>query len=119
VVATQGRSRPSAKLFDEALTLASRSPCDPRTLTRAARDHAEKQPAFAVDAGFLALRWLAEGYGHEVTAADVWAAYGSTLATAKKQGTEVECWTCIRKMLEAENKSTRFVTRILENEIQS
>jgi hypothetical protein len=57
----------SAGLFDEALDLARRSPCDPRTLTRAARDFAAKQPAFAVGAGLLALYWLVEGYGYEIT----------------------------------------------------
>lgn len=33
-------------LYPAALALASRSPCDPKTLTRAARDYAEKDPAF-------------------------------------------------------------------------
>jgi Zn-finger nucleic acid-binding protein len=44
-----------AGLYDEALALASRSPCDPKTLTRAARDFAQRQPAFATQAGYLAL----------------------------------------------------------------
>ncbi len=52
-----------AKLFDEAVALANRTPCSPQTLTRAARDFAEKNPAFAVEAGMAALRWLVEGYG--------------------------------------------------------
>lgn len=34
-----------AGLLDEAITLANRTPCDPRTLTRAARAFAEKNPA--------------------------------------------------------------------------
>ena len=54
-----------ARLFDEAVALANRTPCNPRTLTRAARDFAEKNPAFAVEAGFAALRWLVQGYGYE------------------------------------------------------
>jgi hypothetical protein len=33
-----------AGLYDEALALASRTPCDPRTLTRAARDYVAKAP---------------------------------------------------------------------------
>lgn len=108
-----------ASLFDEALTLASRAPCDPRTLTRAARDHAEKQPAFAVGAGLLALRWLVEGYGYEITAADVWAAYGSTMAAAKQHGTEVETKARIRKLVEADSKATRLMTKILGSEMRS
>ncbi len=62
-------------LFREALALAERTPCDPRTLARAARDHGDDQPAFALSAGLLALYWLAQGYGYEITGADVRAAY--------------------------------------------
>jgi hypothetical protein len=58
-----------AGLHEEALDLARRTPCDPRTLTRAARDLAEARPAFAVGAGLLALHWLVQGYGYEITGA--------------------------------------------------
>jgi hypothetical protein len=57
-----------AGLYDDALTLASRTPCDPKTLARAARDYADEQPAFAISAGLLALHWLVQGYGYEITA---------------------------------------------------
>ena len=50
-----------AKLFEEAIALANRTPTDPRTLTRAARDFAEKNPDFAVEAGMAALRTLVLG----------------------------------------------------------
>ena len=72
----------SAGLLDEALDLARRSPCDPRTLTRAARDFALEQPRFAVEAGLLALHWLVEGHGYEMTSADVWAAFDATINAA-------------------------------------
>jgi hypothetical protein len=75
-----------AGLYDEALALASRTPCDPRTLARAARDLAEARPAFAVGAGLLALHWLVLGYGYEITGADVWAAYSSTMKAAETNG---------------------------------
>jgi hypothetical protein len=39
-----------AKVFREAIELASRTPCDPRTLTRAARDYGTTEPAFEVEA---------------------------------------------------------------------
>jgi hypothetical protein len=71
-----------ARLFDEAIALANQTPCDPRTLTRAARDFVEKNPAFAVEAGLAALRWLVQGYGYEITGADVWAAYSHTVKAA-------------------------------------
>ena len=46
-------------LFDLAIELASRSPTDPRTLARAARDYCEEQPDFAVAAGLASLNWIA------------------------------------------------------------
>lgn len=46
----------SAGLYEEAVKLANKTPCDPRTLTRAARDNEEKKPRFAVEAGMAALR---------------------------------------------------------------
>src|SRR5690606_9849751 len=46
-----------AKLFDEAIALANRTPCSPQTLTRAARDFEEKKPEFAIEAGMAALHW--------------------------------------------------------------
>lgn len=55
-----------AGLYDEALVLARRTPCDPKTLARAARDFAEDRPAFAVEAGMLPLEWLVQGYGYEI-----------------------------------------------------
>jgi hypothetical protein len=73
-----------AGLYDEALALARQTPCDPRTLARAARDLVETQPAFALEAGMLALHWLVQGYGYEITGADVWAAYDSTAKAAEK-----------------------------------
>ena len=73
-----------AGLYEEALALASRTSCDPRTLARAARDLAEKQPGFAVDAGLLALRWLVHGHGYEITGADVWAAYRNAMQAAER-----------------------------------
>ncbi len=64
-----------AGLFDEAIALARRTPTDPRTLARAARDHAAREPAFALEAGIAALDWIAQGHGYEITGGDVWAAY--------------------------------------------
>ena len=73
-------------LFDEAILRANQGPCDPKTLTRAARDFADRRPAFAVEAGAAALRWLVEGRGYEISGADVWAAYTSTMKAAEQAG---------------------------------
>ena len=63
------------KLFDRATALAWASPCDPKTLTRAARDHLVKQPEFAMQAALAALHWMSMGHGYELTALDVKEAY--------------------------------------------
>jgi hypothetical protein len=105
-----------AGLYDEALALASRAPCDPKTLTRAARDLAEKQPAFAVGAGLLALHWLVQGYGYEITGADVWAAYSATLNAAEEERSVHETRARIRKLVEMEPRGG-FVAEILGKEL--
>ena len=74
------------KQYELALALARRSPVDPRTLVRAARDHIQTQPAFAMEVGLLALHWMASGYGYELTAADVFEARQHTLAAAQVLG---------------------------------
>jgi hypothetical protein len=106
-----------ARLFEEALELARRSPCDPRTLTRAARDYAEEEPAFAVGAGLLALHWLVQGYGYEITGADVWAAYSHTLKAAERCGDADAVRRRIRELVASESHGDRFVTRILGREL--
>jgi hypothetical protein len=77
-----GATAKELKLFDLALELANRSPCDPKTLTRAARNYLEIKPAFALGAAMAALRWLSEGWGYEVTSADVVEAYDRAMDAA-------------------------------------
>jgi len=103
----------SVGLFGEALALAERSPCDPRTLTRAARDCSGEKPELAVGAGLLALHWLIEGYGYEITSADVLAAYDATMEAARQQGDTKRVEDRIREMVRGENLGERFVTKIL------
>jgi hypothetical protein len=106
-----------AGLYDEALALASRTPCDPKTLARAARDYAEKQSAFAVGAGLLSLYWLVQGYGYEITSVDVWDAYRATLAAAERHGSAAEVKERVRKLVAAEGAGERFVTKVLGREL--
>jgi hypothetical protein len=103
-------------LYDEALALASRTPCDPKTLTRAARDFADRQPAFATQAGLLALSWLVQGYGYEITGADVWAAYSSTMKAAEKSGTAGEVRERIKRMV-GDAAPGGFVAQVLGREL--
>ncbi len=104
-------------LFDEAIQLANRTPCDPKTLTRAARDFADERPEFAIEAGLAALRWLVEGYGYEITGLDVWAAYTNTTKAAERAGRVGQVGDRIRTLVASETYGDRFVTRILGREL--
>jgi hypothetical protein len=99
-------------LFDEAVRLANETPCDPKTLTRAARDFVDSRPELAVEAGLAALRWLSKGYGYEVTGADVLAAYTHTMKAAERVGRAGAVRDQIR-MLIATETSGGFVGRVL------
>jgi hypothetical protein len=72
------------KLYEFALQLADKSPCEPKTLARAARDFLESEPEFALGAAMAALRWLNEGWGYEVTSTDVTDAYDLALEAAAR-----------------------------------
>ena len=72
------------KLYELALQLADQSPCEPKTLTRAARDFLESEPEFALGSALAALRWLNEGWGYEVTSIDVIDAYELALKAADR-----------------------------------
>ncbi len=76
----------SAGLYDEAIALAQAAPCDPKTLSRAARDFKEKRPEFALEAALAALRWFAEGCGYEITNRDIIDTYRQGLAAATRLG---------------------------------
>jgi hypothetical protein len=103
-------------LYQEALALATLSPCDPKTLTRAAGEFATENPDFALGAGLLALHWLVKGYGYEITGADVWAAYSKTIATGDMTARGVEVRERIRQMIKDEGQGG-FVRSILDREL--
>jgi hypothetical protein len=108
-------SAKSAGLYDEAIVLANKTPCDPRTLTRAAKEAAEERPAFAVEAGMAALKWLCEGYGYEITYRDVLDAYRYTMEAAANAGIEQETRDRIRRLAQA--SGARFVAEVLGKEL--
>ena len=70
--------------FDVALELATRSPVDPRTLARAARDFATERPDFAVASGLAALRWISQGAGYDITGTDVLDVYTAVMQAAAR-----------------------------------
>jgi len=102
------------KLYDLALELANRTPCDPKTLTRAARDYLDTEPAFALGAAMAALRWLSEGWGYEVTSADVVEAYDCAMVAAIRLNNTGGVKDQIRQLVQSnESASMQFVRQSL------
>lgn len=66
-----------------------------------------------VGAGLLALYWLHEGFGYEITSGDVWQAYETTLAAARRMGAEEEIVGRIRQMVDTRGPARSFVRQIL------
>ena len=102
-----------AGYLDMAAELANQSACDPKTLTRAARDFVNKSPEFALKAGLAAMRWLAASYGYEVNGADVWAAYSHTMTAAEQVGRREE----VRERIRALVANQGLVAQVLGREL--
>ena len=107
----------SVSLYAEAIELANKTPCDPRTLTRAAREEAATHPDFAIEAGIAALRWLCEGYGYEIISIDVRDAYRYTMEAAANAGSGGETSERIRKLVASHKSGNRFVAEVLGKEL--
>jgi len=103
-------------LYEVALKLARESPCDPKTLARAARDFADRESAFAYGCGLAALYWLTLGHGYEIASLDVWGAYHSTLKAAAHLGSSDDTKARI-KALVAQARTDSFVRQVLSREL--
>ncbi|MFN5746314.1 MAG: hypothetical protein ACK443_09555 [Methylococcaceae bacterium] len=103
-------------LFDVAIDLVTSSPTDPRTLSRAAREYAEKQPDFALTAGLAALRWISRGYGYDITGGDIIDAHAAVMNAASKAGIAIEVINAqIREMCAI--PESRFLQTILAHHL--
>lgn len=107
----------SAGLLREAVDLANRSPCDPRTLTRAARDMKDKEQYFALEAGIAALRWLIAGYGYDITGLDVLDPCRFALEAATNIGCLQGTKDRIRELVAADNSIDQFASKIIRREL--
>jgi hypothetical protein len=58
--------------------------------------------------------WLAQGFGYEITGADVWMAYSSATKAAETLGRAPEIKERIRRFADSRD---RFVTEILGREV--
>jgi len=112
------------ELYDLALELANQSPCDPKTLTRAARDYLDSEPVFALGAAMAALRWLSEGWGYEVTSVDVVEAYDRAMDAATRLNNADEVSEQIRLLVEVnddtgrQNAARQFVRQALQGRVR-
>lgn len=102
------------KLFEQATRLAWASPCDPRTLNRAARDHLRTQPEFAMQCALASLHWMSLGHGYELIGLDVQDAHRIALeAAATTQQTE-QAQVTIEHLLATDGPKGAFMKRSLD-----
>lgn len=108
-----------AGLFDLAIELANRSPADPKTLIRAARDFADERPTFAVAAGMAGLHYLAAGYGYDITSVDVQDGYTAVMKAAMAADIpEATMKAALRALIEKNKVSGDFVGRVLAHSLK-
>jgi len=106
--------------YDLALELANRSPCDPKTLTRAARDYLDLEPAFALGSAIAALRWLSEGWGYEVKSIDVVEAYDRAIDATARLNKVDNADERIRQLVEAsDNTAVQFVRKAVQRRMRA
>ncbi len=106
--------------FDVAIELVTRSPTDPRTLARAARDFATERPDFAVASGLAALRWISHGAGYDITGADVLDAYTAVMQAASGAGVDaLHIKAQIREMTSGSHPGNQFMNSILAHHLST
>lgn len=103
-------------LYDEALALAHRSPCEPRTLARAATDFVAERPAFAFEAAMLAMHWMVQGFGYKLERDDVKDVYRAVMDVARRVGKSTEVKARIRELTATAHKLST-VRKVLEEEL--
>lgn len=105
-------------LFELAIELANKSPADPRTLIRAARDFAVKRPGFAMAAGMNALTGIMRGYGYDITGIDVLDTYAAVMLAADAKGVdEATAKENVRATIAASGVGGVFVQRVLARQL--
>ena len=99
--------------LDLAMQLAWKSPCDPKTLIRAARDHVGKTPAFAAEVALAALHWICQGRGYELTSLDLQMAYRLAAEAGQALGQSERVALRIQTMLKPTTREVRWVREML------
>ena len=101
------------KLYELAAQLAHHSPCEPKTLNRAARDHLATMPEFALVVALASLKWLAQGWGYEVTGYDVLEAHDHVTNAARALGREEEARKRVLAVVSGDHSPAMWVRQIL------
>jgi len=92
-------------------TRENRSPCDPKTPTRAARDYLDTEPAFSLGSAMAVLCWLSEGWGYEVTSIDVVEAYDPAIDGASRLNKIDVVTGKIPQLVELNKRASRLCVR--------
>lgn len=101
------------KRYDLAIRLAWRSPCDPKTLLRAARDRLDEAPAFAADTALAALHGMAAGFGYELTNLDAIEARDRALDAATRLGQTEQVQQHIDRILAGPGPAVAWLRKVL------
>ena len=101
------------KRYEVAMKLAWASPCDPKTLTRAARDNIRSAPVFAGEVALAALHWICQGRGFELTSLDVQLAYQLVIEAGDSLGQSDRVALRIQTMLRPATRDVRWVREML------
>lgn len=103
----------SLKRLDLAMELVWRSPCDPKTLTRAARDFLTDEPVFATEVALAALHWISGGHGYDLTGPDVQDPYRYAQEGARVLGQEERVARRLRPILTGDGPTRRWMRQML------
>jgi hypothetical protein len=101
------------KLFEQTTRLAWASPCDPKTLNRAARDHLKTQPDFAMQCALASLHWMSMGHGYELTGLDVLEAHRFAIEAAAETQQTQQARTSIEQVLASDRPMVAWMQRSL------
>ncbi|MCB9703735.1 MAG: hypothetical protein H6711_17700 [Myxococcales bacterium] len=108
----------SLRFFNLALEIAERSPCDPRTLSRAAAERLDDDPAFALAVALAALRWIVAGHGHAIDGADVFEAFDLVREAASRLGVDAAARADVLRICEGSGEAAAWVRAHLELELE-
>lgn len=72
---------------------------------------------FFARASVAALEWIAQGYGYELTSADVWAAFGPAKEAADRLGVGAELRARVRSIIGSYPRGEASVGRVLRGQL--